>query len=242
MGFADKLANDIVGIRRVAHGIRPAQQHLKTNIWNVFAENAQPVPRIFVQEAHCCIERGSAPHLQTEQIRQSLSHGVGGSEQIVRAHARRHEGLVCIPKSRIRDEQAFFFSRPAREFLRPQFFQELTSSGRWRNSRRRRDDGRLQFLWNFLPLHFRVAVQNHVAQIGKQFRRAVAAARQAKELGGIIKERGGDLARLKLGVIHHVFRERDVCLYAANPEFAQRPVHALARFGKIRAPCRDFDK
>ena len=48
--LAHKFHNRIVGIRSVANGIRPAQQHLKTNIRHTDSQVTQPLPRVFMQK------------------------------------------------------------------------------------------------------------------------------------------------------------------------------------------------
>ena len=158
VSFTDEFNDDIIGIRGVTHGVCAAQEHLKANIGNALAENTQPVPRIFMQEAHGSIERRASPHFQAEELRQSLGHGIRGGEQIVRAHARGHQRLVRVAKSRVGEQQSFFFARPGREFPRAQLFQELAGSRRGRDSRRRWYDRDFQFLGDLLAFHFRVAV------------------------------------------------------------------------------------
>ena len=195
-----------------------------------------------MKKAHRRVERRPSPHFQAEEIRQSLRYGIGGRKQIVRANARRHQRLVRVSKGRIRNEQSLFFARPLREFLRSQLFQELPRSRGWRDSRRQRRNGNFQFLRNLLARHFRVPVQDHIAQVGNQFCGAIAGRRQPKKFGRILQERGRDFPCLKLRVIHHVFQERNIRFQAANPEFAQRPIHPLARFRQVRAPRRGFDE
>ena len=118
----------------------------------------------------------------------------------------------------------------------------MPGSCRRLNSRRPGQRGRLECLRDCLPFYFGVAIQNHVAEIGKQFGRSIASGWQAKEFRRIVEERRGDFPGLKLRVVHHVFQKRNVGFDAANSEFAQRPVHPLARFRKMCTPRRDFDE
>src|SRR5205085_6412197 len=71
---------------------------------------------------------------------------------------------------------------------------------------------------------------------------AVAAAGQVEKLGGVIEKGSGDVSGSKFRVIDDVFDEGDVGFYAANAEFAERAVHALASFGKVESPSGDFNE
>ena len=129
MCFADEFGDEIVGIGSVADGVGAAKKHLKTNIGNTLAQFAQPLPGIFVQEAHRSVKRRSAPHFQAEKIRQAMRDDVGGGKEIKGANARSHQGLMGVAKSCVGDEQAFFFSRPGGKFCRPKLLQELACAG-----------------------------------------------------------------------------------------------------------------
>ena len=41
-------------------------------------------------------------------------------------------------------------------------------------------------------------------------------------------------------MVDYVFKERNIGFHAANAEFTQRAIHALAGFGKCDAPRRHF--
>ena len=47
----DEAYDQIIGIGRIAHGIRAAQQHLKANVGNGLAQLREPLPGIFFQKA-----------------------------------------------------------------------------------------------------------------------------------------------------------------------------------------------
>src|SRR5258708_13911327 len=147
-----------------------------------------------------------------------------------------------VAKRRVRNEQPFFFSRPRREFLWPEFLQKFTRSGRWLAGGCRRENCCFDFLRELFPLYSRVAVQNDIAEIGKQLGGAVATSGETKEFGRLVEKCGRDFAGAKLRMIHDVFDEWDIRFHAANAELAQRTVHSLACFGKIRTPSRDFHK
>ena len=181
MRFADEFDNDVIGVGGVADRVRSAQQHLEADVGNGLAEHAEAMPRIFMQESHRRVERGASPHFQAEEAWQSLRHRVGRCEQIVRAYPRRHQRLVRIAKSSVGDQQTLLFSRPVCKLLRPQLFQELPRPVRRRDARRRRSNCSFQLFGDLLSFHFRVAIQDHVAKVGKQFARAVGGAGQTEK-------------------------------------------------------------
>src|SRR5258707_2034512 len=162
-----------------------------------------------------------------------MPHGGGGGEQVEGTDTRSHQRLMSVAESRVGNQQAFFLSCPGREFLRSELLQELPSAG-WRFAGGScRNDWCVELAGDLLALHFRIPVEDDVAEIGKQLGGAVAAAGEAEKLGRVVEERGGHFAGAKLRVIYDIFDERDVRLHAANAEFAKCAMHALAGFGKI---------
>src|SRR5437660_9568662 len=107
---------------------------------------------------------------------------------------------MSVAESCIRNEQALFFSRPRSELCRTKFLQKLARDGRRFAGRGRRDHRGLDFFGDPLALHFGIAVDDDVAEIGKKFGGAVAAARKAKKLGRLVEKRRGDFASAKLRV------------------------------------------
>ena len=75
-------AHHVVGIGRVADGVRGAQQHLETDVRNRFAQLPQPLPGVFEQEAHGHIERRAAPHLEAVEIGQLVRDEVRRSRSM----------------------------------------------------------------------------------------------------------------------------------------------------------------
>ena len=121
------------------------------------------------------VERRAAPHFQAEEIRQPVRHGVGDRQHVVGAHARRQQRLVRVAERGVGDQQPLFFPRPLGEFLRAQLLQQLPRA--WR---RRSDRGVCGIARGFAhfralaSLHFRIAIDDHVAQIREQLGGAVA--------------------------------------------------------------------
>src|SRR6266849_6067136 len=149
---------------------------------------------------------------------------------------------MSVTERRVGDQQAFFFARPGGEFFGSELLQKLASAGKRLASGRLRNHRCFDFFWELLPFYFGIAVQDDVAKIREQLGGAVATARETEQFGRLVEERGRDFAGAKLGMVHDIFDERDIRLHAANAEFAKGAIHALAGFGKIRAPGGDFDK
>src|SRR2546426_11712422 len=147
-----------------------------------------------------------------------------------------------IAKRRIGNQQALFSSRPRGKFLRTKLLQELTRSCRRRDAGSRGNNRRFESLRRLLPLHLGIAVEDDVADIGEKFGGAIAAARKTEKLRRLIKKRRRDFPGTKLRMVHDVLDERNIRFHAPNTELAKSAVHALASFGKIRAPSRDFDE
>src|SRR5260370_36588529 len=171
-----------------------------------------------------------------------MRHGAGGGEQVEGTDTRSHQRLMSVAESRVGNQQAFFFSCPGREFLRSELLQELPSAG-WRFAGGScRNDWCVELAGDLLAFHFRIAVEDDVAQIREQFGSAVTAAGETEKLGRVVEERGGDFAGAKLRVVHNIFDEGDIRFHTANAEFAEGAVHALAGFRQICAPSRDLDE
>ncbi len=195
-----------------------------------------------MQEAQRSVECGAAPHLHAEKIWQTLRDGAGGGQQVMRADARGHQRLVGVAEGGVSDQQAVFFAGPGGEFFRAELLQELARTWRRLDAGNFWQGGGFERRQHGLPFYFRIAVQDHVSEIGKNFCGTVAAARKFEQFGIVFEERGGDFTGAKLRVVHYILYEGDVRLYAADAKFAQRAVHALAGFGKVGTPGGHFDE
>ena len=240
-GVPDEAGHDVVGVIRVAHGVRAAKEHLETDVRNFRAQLAQTFPRVFVQEAHRRVEGRAAPHLQAEQLRRALRHGVRHGQHVVAADARGHQGLMRVAEGRVGDEQPFLFRGPFGKFFRAKFKQQLAGAfGRFELVVAHRGGGRRPHSGDFVTLGLRVAVDDDVAEEVQQPGRAVAARFEGEQLRRGVNQSGGCPAGLEDRVVDEVFQEREVRFHAANAELAQRAVHALAGGGKVAAGRRHF--
>ena len=89
--FGNKLAHQVIRICRVTHRIRSTQKHLKTDIWNRFAEPAQPLPRIFQQKPHRHVKGRAAPHFEAVQSRQAARDIARDRFDVMRANPCRQQ-------------------------------------------------------------------------------------------------------------------------------------------------------
>ena len=146
-----------------------------------------------------------------------------------------------IAEGGVGEKQALLFARPLGEFLGSEFEQKLACS------RRRRlfaviggTPRGLERRGNAVALSLRVAVHNHIGEEGKQARGAVAAGLELEERRRGVDERGRRLARGEFRIEDDIFEERNVCLHAANAEFAERAEHSLERHRKGLAARGDL--
>src|ERR1051326_4969349 len=95
-------------------------------------------------------------------------------------------------------------------------------------------------LWPALASDFRISVDYHFSQIREQLGGAVAARREAEQLEMFVEKRGGYVACLKLLVVDHVLKKRNVGLNAADAKFAESAVHALAGLVELAGHGRAF--
>ena len=102
-GLAAEGVHHIVGIVLVAQNILATEQHLQLRVLHVLADGPQPLPRVFIQEAHTGVEGGAAPALQ-RVVADGIQHFQRG-EHILRGHAGSRLRLVSVPEDGIRNEQ-----------------------------------------------------------------------------------------------------------------------------------------
>ena len=151
---------------------------------NGLAQPAQAHPGIFQQESQRDIERRTTPHLQAVEIVQTVRNIIRDPQHVVGADASRHQRLVSIAERRIGQQQTRLVARPFGEPLRAELLQQLPCSVRRRIVIRfgnRRGQNRLG---PRLIRHLRIAVDDHLAEISQQLRRAVAARRETEQAAG----------------------------------------------------------
>src|SRR5260370_8182655 len=92
-----------------------------------------------------------------------MRDGVGGGEQVECSNTRSHQRLVGVAKSRVGNQQTFFFPCPGGEFPRSELLQELTGAC-WRFSNGRcRADCWFAFFPSLLPFYFGISIEDSIS-------------------------------------------------------------------------------
>jgi len=110
--LGDETLDDVILVVPIAEQVLPAQQHLETRIRHQLAEGAQPLPRIFVQEANAAIEGRSAPALHRPVAR--LIQISTGRNHVFYRHPRRHQALMGVPENQLCHINIFCHFHPSR--------------------------------------------------------------------------------------------------------------------------------
>ena len=124
----DEVAHDVVGVVGVADRVRGAQQHLEQHVGHRFAQLVQPLPRVFLEEAHGDVEGGAAPAFQREQLRRQARVGGRDAHHVGRAHARGEQRLVRVAHRRVGEQHPRLGEHPLRELLRAEFAQAVAGA------------------------------------------------------------------------------------------------------------------
>ncbi len=104
-----EFAYGLVRVVAVADEVLPAEEHLGLRLLEALLELAQPLPRVFVEEAHCGVERSAAPAFYG--VVAYFIHGLAYRQHVLGAEARRHYGLVRVAECRLGYSDAGFFLR-----------------------------------------------------------------------------------------------------------------------------------
>jgi hypothetical protein len=100
-----------------ADRVGSAEEHLKTDVRNFFAQAAQALPRTFAEETHRRVEGCATPHFQREKLRHTMGDRFADAQHVVGAHASGNERLVGIAQGGVGNEQTLLSKDPLREFL-----------------------------------------------------------------------------------------------------------------------------
>jgi hypothetical protein len=162
----DEAGDDVVRIVRIADGVRAAEEHLETDVRDLFAQAAEAVPRAFAEEAHRGVEGRSAPHFQREKLGRAVGDRLGHAQHVEAAHAGGDERLVGVAQGGVGDQQALFVENPLREFLRAEVQQHVAAAfgdfGVVLDDERVRHDRLVQHGPGFPAFGGRVAVESDV--------------------------------------------------------------------------------
>ena len=112
-------------VRRVAHGVPAAEQHLQADVRHGLPQGSQAVPRVLAQEAKGDVVGGAAPGLDGEQPGQQRGHGRSGGHQVAGADAGGQQRLVGVAERGVRDGYGRLLTQGTGEPFRTQFLQPL---------------------------------------------------------------------------------------------------------------------
>ena len=195
-----------------------------------------------MQEAHGHIEGGAAPHLQAEEIVQPMSDEVGDRHHVVGAHARGQQRLMSVAEGRVGQQQALLGVHPARQPFGAGFVQNLPGAAGRLPGDVRRNRRRIHPLGHGLALHRGISVHRDVAHVTQQAGGAVAPRNKVEQGRRFFQPARGDAPGLKIRMADHIFQEGNVAFDAADAEFAQAAIHALAGLLEVAAPGSCLDE
>ena len=149
-----------------------------------------------------------------------------------------------VAERRVGDEQPLLLADPGGELLRAEPAEQVARAFGVCFGSRRRDDGpaRRRPAGGQPGGGFDGAVDDDLADVGEQFRRAVLPAREVEQLGRLVDEARRHAVIEERPVRDEVDEERHVRLDAAHAELLQRAHHASGGVGELQALRRDLDE
>ena len=135
---------------------------------------------------------------------------------------------MSVAEGRVGNEQALLLESPFGELLWTEFDEKVSGAlGKGCGQIGLGQRGWVEGLGRPVPLGMRVAVDDDVAQEIKQFGGPVFAAAEGEEFGRGVDQRRCRLSAAELRMENDVFEEGNIGFDPANPEFRERPVHAI---------------
>ena len=100
-GLVDEAVNNFIVVVAVTQQVLATKQHLETGVRQQFAESAQALPRILVEEANAGVEGCSAPAL-CRPVAGCVD--VGASvDHVFHCHSGSHQALMGVAKRELGD-------------------------------------------------------------------------------------------------------------------------------------------
>ena len=93
-GLLHEVLDGVVRVGAVAQHVLAAEQHLQLLVGQLLAQDAQALPRVFVQKADAAVERSAAPALHGEVV--DLIHFRQDGTHLIHGHAGGQQRLVGI--------------------------------------------------------------------------------------------------------------------------------------------------
>ena len=149
-----------------------------TGCWARPRAGGEPLPRVFLEEAHGDVEGGAAPAFQREQLRQHARVVRRDRQHVVRAHAGGEQRLVRVAHGGVGEQHLLLVAHPVgRTSAAPSSLKRSrvppAAAGACRSQCGLDRRGQRQ-CGSGAALHLRVAVDRHVADELEQARGAVA--------------------------------------------------------------------
>ncbi len=126
----DELLHDVVRIIGIADGVRTAQQHLEENVRDQLGKLVQPLPGVFLEEAHGDVKGCSAPALQGEELGAKIGSRLGDFEQVMGTDAGGKIGLMGITHGGVGDKKLLLLQYPLGQPFGSQLHEEVFAAGR----------------------------------------------------------------------------------------------------------------
>ena len=143
-GALDEESHDVVRIVGIAHGVRRTQQHLQQQIRHSLAQRRTRRCHGSSLRKRIATSKVAPPqHSIGEKLRHQARVVRRNGDHVVRAHARRKQGLMRIAHRRVGEQNALLDQHPLREALGPELVELLLGaraaaarSATWRQPRR----------------------------------------------------------------------------------------------------------
>jgi hypothetical protein len=224
---------DLGGVRRVADGVAPAQQHLDGDVGQRLAHLGEPLPRVLAEEAQGDVVGGAAPRLHREQLGGEARDVRHDRHEVLGAHARREQRLVRVAEGRLGDGERGLGAQGGGEAGRSQLEQTLARA-RGRGPCEI-DLGQLARGVDRSPAVAVRLVDGDIGEPVEDLGAAVARLPSAHEPGALLDERGRHVAGEEVGVVEHRLQEGDVGRHPAQAEFREAPPCAPHGRGEVAA-------
>ena len=210
----DKFAHNIIGIVLIAHGVGAAEQHLERNIGDLFPEQIQPLPGIFMQKPVSNIEGCAAPHFQREAIRQNICGAVCALDHIAGTHSGGQQGLMGIAHGGIGNQQLLLIHHPLGQRLGSLCIQQLLEAVLGMTGALGKSGGIV-----LLPLSVGICHLN-VGDVLEHAGCTILGIGDIEQLGRFVNKLGMALARHKGRMAQNIGNKGNIGLYAAHPNLA----------------------
>ena len=235
-GLFDELADDVVGVVRVADGIGAAEKHLERDVRDESAQFLEALPRVLIEEAERGIERGAAPHLEGEGVGEDLGCAFRALQHVSRPHAGGEEGLVGVAHRGVRDKEFLLIEDVLGQRDRALFVEDgleagATFAGGFREAGKVAD------------LAFQVGLRHlDVGDVPQHTCGAVSRLLDLEEFRGLIDELRRAETGLEGRMVEDLLDEGDVGLDAADMDFGQGAAGFADDRREARVPGRDLDE